>query len=85
MSGGNLIGKILGHILLVIASSVLGVAVGFYVGVALGRLGHAWHLEWLTHPVVSIVCAVVGGLVFLFFGARTSRAFEKHKMSWHDK
>lgn len=85
MSDDNTLGKILGHILLAILSVVLGVLAGFYVATALGRLGHAWHLEWLTHPVVSVVCAIVGGVLFLFFGGRVSRAFEKHNMNWHDK
>lgn len=85
MSDDNATGKIIGRILLVIVSLVLGVAIGFYVGVGLGRLGHAWDLEWLTHRFVPIICAAVGGLLFVFFGGRTSRAFEKRKMSWHDK
>jgi len=85
VSDDNTLGKLLGCILLPIVNLALGVLVGFYVAVALGRLGHAWHLEWLTHPAVSIVCAVVGGVLFLFLGGRVSRSFEKHKMSWHDK
>jgi len=85
VSDDNTLGKLLGCILLLIASVVLGVLAGLYVAVALGRLGHAFHLEWLAHPAVSIVCAVVGGLLFLFFGGRVSRAFEKYKMSWHHK
>ncbi len=81
----NAAGKIVGRILLVIVSFVVGVVVGLCVAIGLGRLGHAWHLEWLTHPLVRVVCAIVGGLLFVVCGRRTSHAFEKREVSWHDK
>ena len=79
MSDDNTLGKILGHILLAILSFVLGAFIGLIVAGWIIEIGRAIGWEWLTHRLVSVVCALGGGLLFVFCGESVSRAWEKYQ------